>query len=270
MNWKPLHDAHSIEQVRVVAQFKESLPEKAVTKASSDVVERSDELLLPQKQKIATGVMSIDLSKQLGVGGLSVPAKQMPPVNSGWRLCRSEDQVLVEEVAFRDIAFSYFTSEYGRWENTRGRLSEVFIPALTKALEATDLATLRLEYWDSFICEGDLPDASEVINQINPAVPETALKGEEFWHSHCGWFEYFGETQVLVNKNIDFVESEIQAKRVKTLKMYTLVEARVEQSDIAGEAVLGLLDQLHARSVAIFGSSITEPYRKRIDLELKE
>ncbi|MBX9467057.1 MAG: hypothetical protein KL839_04015 [Rhizobium sp.] len=185
---------------------------------------------------------------------------------------RHSGGAFAEELGFRENSFGYVTTEYSRWQNFESRLRDVLFPALFEAAQYTDIAVLRLEYWDRFKFEG-IPaqaDARALFSALDGAIPLSSIEGRALWHSHAGWFEEFSGTPYLINRNLDandFQDTDGAVKRC--VSVYTLVEARLAGQDIGETEITRHLSEMHRRSVLLFGSSILQEVRAQIGLKLE-
>lgn len=116
MSWKPRHEAHAIERVRVMLRFKDPLTSKVLRKASADVVAKAHEFgfdaIMPA-ESVISGI-------QINLSGGDTPQKVSPQEN-GIVLKRQLEGSVIEEAGFRDGQFGYVSAIYGRWENYLSR-----------------------------------------------------------------------------------------------------------------------------------------------------
>ncbi len=218
MTWKPRHKAHAIERVRVMFPFREPLNSKVLSNCTNDIVSRSAELGFDTVESVESAVATINFLPS------AAPAKKTPPKN-GIVLKRHENGTIIEEVGFRDGAFGYVTTVYGRWENLRNRMSEIILPALHKVENFVDLTLVKLEYWDTFLFDGNPneADTAQLLAGADSGLPKNVLAGASQWHSHIGWFEGPPETPILINRNIDVADriNEIGTSRAYPLNAHT-------------------------------------------------
>lgn len=265
MSWKPRHEAHAIERVRVMLPFKDPLTTKLLNSATKDVVASSDAYGFDTVAPAKSNVAMINISIPDG-------SSQTSAAQNGTVLRRHADGNRIEEVGFRDGAFGYLTSTYGRWENLRNRLAEVVFPALQKVKDAADLDTIKLEYWDEFRYDGPAEEANVdgLLENFDAALPKNVLSGGSQWHSHIGWFESNDTGPMLINRNFDAsdrVTDDGETSRI--LSIYTMVEQRA-QSGIPIDQAHEILDRLHNRSLLLFGSSLSKVYRDMIGINLDD
>ena len=267
MSWKPRHEAHAIERVRLMFEFSEPLTTKMLRTATSEVVSAASDLGFDTVQPAETSVAGIQID--LASGGRPQIAKgQM----NGNVLKRHVDGSLIEEAGFRDGGFGYMTTTYGRWENLLERISAVILPSLARLSGLVDLRSVKLEYWDSFGYDGpqNEADATQLLTPFDAGIPEDVVKGTSQWHSHVGWFEQQDGYPILINRNFDVVDRAVDDGSVRVLGVYTMVELRQNEAGIEPAGLEDVLDGLHRRSLRLFGGSLSEEYRNAISLDLSE
>ena len=260
MNWKPRHEAHAIDRVRVQFAFRDPLTSKLLQVATSEIVGAANELGFNAVEPIDSGMATFSFVP-------NAAALSMPNAKNGVAMKRYSNDQIVEEVAYRDVVFGYLTQTYGRWENLLSRLNEVVLPALRRIEDGFDLGSVKIEYWDSFIFEGekDNADVSLLLSAVDSTIPKSTLGGATSWHSHIGWFE--GE--MLLNRNLDVVDQPLPTGATeRVLGIYTMVEQRSSEQPLRLSEIDSTLEKLHKRSLLMFGETINEDYRKKIGLNL--
>ena len=269
MTWKPRHEAHAIERVRILFPFKDPLTTKILRQASAEVVEQADGFGFDSVTPAESSFANFNIPVLGNLGNLHSPQK-VPGKMNGTVLRRHLDGTVVEEVGFRDGVFGYLTTTYGRWENLLGRLREIVLKTLYNVENAVDLDSLKLEYWDTFTFDGVLTDADakQLLAQVDNSVPTSVVGGSSQWHSHIGWFEGIGEHQILINRNIDVVDREGTHGSLRNLGVYTMVEMRGGDDGLRIIGIEDALEMLHRRSLRLFGETLSEEYREMIGLNL--
>jgi uncharacterized protein (TIGR04255 family) len=259
MAWRAIHEAHAIDRVRVMLQFNEPLNNKHLQRAAAQAVERARDLGFETVERADAGIQTIVLTESLA------PPKL--PEKNGWVLRRGN---LTEEAGFRDLAFGYLSTEYGRWENLEARFWEIFREPVSVAMQGVELAQIKLEYWDRFVFDGkpDAADASLLLAEIDPTVPSKSISGGTLWHSHAGWFESYKGSAVLVNRNFDSIDQVIDGESRRVINIFTLVDLR-PISSVTVDEVEDIMKFLHNRSLILFGRSINEKFRQAIGLNLE-
>ncbi len=260
-----MHEAHAIERVRVMFQFKEPLPSKLLSSATLDVVEHAKDYGYNSVTPAESGMTKIEIRPD-------ATRTTHEPTKKGVVLQRHVDEKVAEEVGFRDTAFGYVTTVYGRWENLMGRLDTVVLPALRKASEAIEFNSVRLEYWDVFRFDGspDKADITELLERFDDSVPQEALAGENSWHSHIGWFEGDENSPLLINRNLDALDRTRDDEIQRVLGIYTLVERRIGKQPLDVDQIPDILKLMHRRSIVLFGETLTKKYRAMIGIDLSE
>jgi uncharacterized protein (TIGR04255 family) len=265
MGWKPVHEAHAIDRVRILVQFNNPLTDKLLAKAALPATSRFQELGFDELVRAETATQSIMISVQ--------PATAVPSVvHNGWLLKRSSSGMLVEEAGFRDGVFGYMSTEYGRWENLARRFWDLFEAPLGIAFDSVDVSSLRLEYWDRFVFDGDVKDANarDLLSEVDPALPKDVIEGASLWHSHAGWFEKHKDDQVLVNRNIDVLDEGAGSDKRRVCNVFTLFELRPVSSTGGIAETKDALEHLHRRSLTLFGTTLSEAQRTNIGLNLTD
>jgi uncharacterized protein (TIGR04255 family) len=265
MGWKPIHEAHAIDRVRILVQFNSPLTDKILTKAAAPATSKFQELGFEQLHRAESMIQGFMISVQ--------PGPIVPEIaQNGWVLKRSSAGVLTEEAGFRDGVFGYMSTEYGRWENLATRFWDVFEPSLSIALDSVDISSIKLEYWDRFVFDGKPASANlrDLLVTVDPVIPESAVSGAALWHSHSGWFKDYNENVVLVNRNVDVIDEPSAEGPRRHCNIFTLVELRVANAIDSVQTCKTTLEHLHRRSLALFGSSLAETQRSNIGLNLTD
>ncbi|WP_018240566.1 hypothetical protein [Ensifer sp. BR816] len=266
MPWKPLHEAHAIDRVRVLVQFDAQLSDKALARAATPITSIALDLGFDAVERAASSVQQITIAPHIQA---SYPE---PPRANGWVLKRHDGQRLAEEAGYRDMVFGYLAGEYSRWENTRSRFWDLFEKPLDAAMGIVSVGSMRLEYWDQFIFDGEPSeaDASDLFHQFDAALPAYNIRGGASWHSHLGWFESRNDMPLLINRNFDAVDRPQDDGVVRAMNIYTLVELRVPaETELGVDAIRTELDFLHDRSVALFGEALKPDLRDAVGIKIE-
>lgn len=266
MGWKPAHEAHAIERVRLLVEFSSPLSEKQLTKFTLPITQRFRDFGFDQIARAESTIQNIVLAP----AGLASPVQQQN--QNGWVMQRTDKRQVVEEAGFRDGVFGYMSMEYGRWENLASRFWDLFEGPLAQAIESVDISTIKLEYWDKFIFVGNPADANvnNLLNNIDPAIPAVVTNGASLWHSHIGWFESFQNSVVLINRNFDVVDERLSDKTQRACNVLTLVEIRQPREVSTVERLKVILEYIHKRSLLLFGSSLTEEQRVNVNMKMED
>ena len=177
-----------------------------------------------------------------------------------------------EEVGFSERRCGDKKTTYGGRENLIQRVEDVLIPEIGKAEPAIELASMKLEYWDSFLFEGppEKADVATLLEGFETALPADVLAGQSLWHSHIGWFEGEKSLPILINRNLDMLDkTDAEGEAIRVLSVYTLVEQRSTDVPLGVAAVPAILEGMHKRSLRLFGETLNEEYRKMIGIDLR-
>jgi uncharacterized protein (TIGR04255 family) len=263
--WKPVHEAHAIERVRLMISFSEPITPKATAAAAEHVVSNYLDWGLDTSERATSPPQEIVL--QLGPD-----AKPQLAGNEGFVFKKLDGNAVVEEVGFRAGRLGYVTTTYGRWETLETRAKGLFEPALDKLRDFVDVSSVKLEYWDAFVFDGDMleGDAREVLADTELGVPPASQGPGCFWHSHGGWFGVKSRERFLVNRNVSVAPRNIASGSVMSLAVHTLVERRASDGEFAQSDVFDLLQTMHKIANTVFGECISSDMRDRIGLNLEE
>lgn len=264
MTWKPRHEAHAIERVRLLFTFREPIPSRVIAKSSAEIRANPGELGFDEVGPAKSSIPTIKLQ-----GNAALQTE--PAAQNGFVMRRNQDGAVVEEVGFRDLVFGYMTKTYGRWDSLVKRLEEVLLPALDNVTEVAELDAIKLEYWDSFVFDGDPLEADvvELLGEVDPSIPEAVRKGSSAWHSHVGWFEGSDERPILINRNFDAVDvSNGDGEDRRSLGIYTLVENRSGSKVMEIEEAREIIEIMHNRSLLLFGETLSDEYREKVGIDL--
>ena len=262
MTWKPRHEAHAIEPVRLLFTFRDSIPSKAIGWSSSAITASSKDLGFDESRP-AEIISTIEIRA-------NAAQQAEPAVQNGFVMRRSQDGTVVEEVSFHKNVFGYMTKTCGRWDSFVKRLEEVLLPALYNVNEVAELDAIKLEYWDSFSFDGSPleADVTELLRDVDTSIPEAVRNGNSAWHSHVGWFEGSDEQPVLINRNFDGVGVSEDGEDRRSVGIYTLVENRSGSKLIEIEEVRETIEMMRNRSLLLFGEALSAEYRDKVGIDL--
>lgn len=262
MAWKPKHETHSIERVRLLFVFREPLPRRVLQRSSSAVTEKFSELGFNSVESAESVIPMLNLN-------FNTVQKSDDKSLSGVVMRRHEGGTVAEEVGIRDLNYGYMTTAYDRWEGMIQRLGEVLLPALDVVNDVAELDRIMLEYWNKFFFDGEpsRADVSNLLGPVDPAIPKDVLNGSSLWHTHAGWFEGQKDFPTLINRNIDIIDNLDENGRVlRELAIHTVVEKRSTNVAFNISSVREEIQDLHDRSSRIVRNTITEDFRRRIGM----
>jgi uncharacterized protein (TIGR04255 family) len=260
--WKPVHEAHAIERVRLLLSFAEPVPARAIALAGEHVIADHRRWGLDTSERISP-------SQQIM---LAPNVTAQPAGNEGYVFKKLDGENVVEEVGFRAGLLGYMTTTYGRWDTLRSRVEAFFSPAIDRLKGVVDFADVQLEYWDAFLFDGELEmaDARDILASRDVGIPEYALGPGRFWHNHTGWFEARDDEAFLVNRNIGVASRQIDSAQNMSATIYSLVRRRAAEASIESDKIFSIIDIMHKISNTVFGETISGEMRERIGLDLRE
>jgi len=260
--WKPVHEVHAIERVRLTISLREALTKKALKSAAEPIAAAPNAYDL---KETVTDQYRVDV----GPDGPKVVRED----NIGFR--RYSGEQVAEEIIFGHSAFGYTTHTYGRWSMLAERVRSLFDQPLNHALSNTDCSSAKLEYWDRFIFDGPIAEANafDLLDIGGFEIPTKSIGAGCFWHSHCGWFEFYLHSQYLVNRDIGVSVAErldVPEEKKMSVTFHTLAEKRFDESDISSCQVFGVVDGAHKLANKTFGGVVKREFREVIGLTLED
>ena len=192
LTWEPIHPNHAVERLRFEILFSEPLPRKIIEAVGAVFdAKRSDLRFDPREER---QVQHFFVGPNPGI------MPQEPMIQNGWQSIRkSAANIPLEAVTFDSSNIVYESTDYRGWQKAFVRFESVCSDMLKAAGEAVNARAIVHDYVDRFVYDGPAGEAvpTEIVRkEFLPQFPKTILMGEELWHSHRGWFEYFdGETK---------------------------------------------------------------------------
>ena len=263
MNWKPIHQAHAIERVRISIQFQGPVPAPMVEIVGGMFDARREALGFNPRTDTAAAQFVFDHTQ------VAQAARKV--VSAGWQASRLlHNGNVIEVIGLEPSAFVHEIAEYTRWANHLERYSTVCGDLIAKLREGGIPAALALEYFDRFVFHGSLSEASPkglLVKDILPLLPDEAAKGSELWHIHRGWYERVGSSRLLVNQNFD-VQDGISpvGTAIRTLSLYSKVEKAAHSNPIDLKNFAADLEELHALSRRVLERTLVPAAKKAINL----
>lgn len=97
-----------------------------------------------------------------------------------------------------------------------------------------------------------------------------AASSRQFFEVPSGWFEGEEPFPVLINRNLDMVDrKDNEGRTVRALGVYTLVEKRSSADALDIGSARTSLDEMHNRSLVLFGNTISAEYREQLGIDLE-
>lgn len=262
MTWRPLHNTHAIERVKITVQFTTTVPAKVARQMSDAVFQKRHEHRLTGP----TPIQMIDVNLTPGETGQVVNR-----VDGGWQYTRTSSNGLpLEAIILNQNTLSYETSEYQRWEVFKRRLEKFFDGAVSAASHSMDVETLILEYVDRFIFNGPATSANvaDLLNGLEHVIPRQALEGKSLWHFHRGWFEEAQGGNILINQNFDAQDGNVLGRQdaKRSIQILTRADLRRSVYPVDIERMTHHLDILHDITKSHFMSALSKDHHSSVGL----
>jgi uncharacterized protein (TIGR04255 family) len=180
--FRPVHDAHAIEQLVATIQFDRPLPDDTIRAANETMAQFQESL--PGRSDIR------GMGFQFGPGGL-VPV--MPAVaESPSGVLRSFTDgrgVVLKELRVDRQVMVFRTQAYTRWDAVWAEAHRYF-SALLPLIEAVNVASFGLAYVDKFIWTGrpETCRSRDLFQAGSPYLAPRSLESQDLWHCHSGQF----------------------------------------------------------------------------------
>lgn len=276
MNWRPAHEAHAIERATLTFSFHQEVPAKAL----HDAVGLVATTIL--SQGFQPSVPSPPNNVFIVSVGAATPVQ--PQIEGrGFQIVRGGE--LIEELVFQRGYVAYTTTRYTRWKTVVERVAALAGTAIIKLMEVVHLSSLKVEYYDRFVFEGEKEQAdfSTAIRENSKFVPRFHSGMSDLWHSHVGFFVTTpGGYQRLINANVDVLDvvrnppkPEMPRELRRSIGVYTMSEDRFF---VAGsptppgsiESIFTVADEMHFALKDILREIISPALAEAISLDPKE
>lgn len=282
-DWRPIHEAHSIQAAGLTISFTQALTEIPWRKVMADGRTTARKFGLIVERSIPTFMMSV--GPEAGFPPMAQPATMPVPMVSGIELMRLRTPTFFEEkVTYDATSLRYESWSYTRWGAFLDRALDLIEGVLPHYLASVPILSIATDYFDKFISvEGvEVPDARQVVDFSSPVLAHHAMKPTEPWHSHCGWFERIDDcTKRLFNVDTDVGDalarqphsgkrSQARVLQVRTavvdhFNQPGLLETSNEQVTIA--FTRDRLQMLHDELKKVLMSVLTQEAAVRIELK---
>jgi uncharacterized protein (TIGR04255 family) len=273
--FRPVHDAHSIEQVAVTIQFSTPLADDAI-RAVSEAINRFSNVL-PNRNDIR------GMGFQIGPNGVTPITTPMGDQPSGIiRSLADARGVQIKELHVDRQNLIFRSQAYTRWDAFWEEAKE-YSSEVLRHLNGNVVTSYGLTYIDKFLWMGR-PERcvpTDLLRENSPFIASKSLHAHDLWHCHSGAFTRMSDTiKRLEVVDLDCVdESDVREGEVPTTRRAIRIAMNVvdvyNQVGYAPHAVsgvdsLGELDlrfnELHARQKRIIGEILNDQSATRIGL----
>ncbi|RWP80458.1 hypothetical protein [Mesorhizobium sp.] len=189
-----------------------------------------------------------------------------------------ENQVankVVEELSIDPNHILYRNMNYSWWENVSGSYWEMCSDSISSIVESVPLRTVRLEYLDRFIYDGD-PEAATadgVIRRESELVSPHIFNLTDLWHSHTGKLEKTkGEDRRLFQVNIDMVDMVDDPGSLprRSISIMSAVEERfggTGMDSATADTLRATFDDLHDEVKVLFRNAVDSQMLATVGLD---
>jgi uncharacterized protein (TIGR04255 family) len=275
--FRPVHEAHAIDQLAVSVQFNAALTDEAMA-----AVGKSAE---PFKADLPRVVELGGFPIGGGAGGIAVQGFQIQfpnvlQVNAGRAFSRfRDDGSVAAELRVERLAVTYRTTAYLTWrqlwdDNARSYFDVV----LPEYAAHAAIASISLSYLDKFYWDGDVADARapELLRMGSKYVSPFVYDLDDLWHSHTGAFlSADGATKRLLNINVDCNDENRSGEMKRVVSILTVLTDMFNQPGYSPVSwnvsetktfFWERLNQLHDQSKRALSQVINDAMCRRIAL----
>ncbi len=274
--WLPLHENHAINVMALVVTLAEPIPAPMFRKAFS----RAEEAALKQGLTHRQPVMNmIQISVQQGI------VQPVQQVASGGAIFSSyfDNEMfpvgspqLSEQLQIEPLSIVYRTWSYVSWSWQKQRYFELlgsFFEIISGLVAA---ATIRFEYQDRFVYEGNPLDADPalLLRKGSPYLAPHVFEERGMWHSHTGRFLNGPDvSKKLLQINVDAVDEGEREDIQRWVNITTARENRYPTAPNAAVVALDLeliataMDSQHEELKVALGAIINSKTASQIYLE---
>lgn len=273
-DWCPLYGAHAIEQVNAKVLFTQAVTDIPWKQIQERAREKSRKLQLVTERPIHHIDFLVSDSPE---------RSKASPKEVGIEFLRLErPNFYSDKLAIERQGLLFESFRYTRWKSFENKINDAFSPILSMYLSSVPILGIQVEYVDRFNSTQPerQPDCTAVIRSPSEFIAAGALKRNEAWHCHVGFFEKADEaTKRLVNLDVDVADLSQRdvggaTVAVRTIRIRTHLRDLFNQNDydrmpdekVTPEFVTERINVLHAELKGLLSAAITEDAAKAISL----
>lgn len=180
--FRPVHEAHAIEQLTAVVTFDRSLSDAELAQADAIMMAFANNL--PSRAEIR------GIGFQIGPSGvMPLTGAHVSDSPNGIVRFMTEAGVNLKELRLERSSIFFRTAAYTRWDKVWGEAIQYF-EALLPCFGQAMVASYSLVYHDKFVWHGDRSNckASTLLRSDSPYVAPGVLETSDLWHCHSGRF----------------------------------------------------------------------------------
>jgi uncharacterized protein (TIGR04255 family) len=271
-HFRPVHAAHSIEQVVFSVHFDRQLPPENF----AAVVNAAEQF----RGEMPGGGAIQGVSFAFGGAGMPPPFFQHPMPISGVMLTRSAPDGSIEsELRVEQTSLSFRTTRYSRWATIWNTAQRYFGAILGSYIDAgAQLNSISLNFVDKYVWHGEANtcDAEKLLRRDSGYIAAQVFNQRDLWHSHTGAFERANaHTKRLMNINVDCLDEVVNVESRRVIVITTVLTDSFGQPGYdpiavtSSDALAFISTQmlaLHAENKRILADSITDAMANQIAL----
>lgn len=275
--FRPVHEAHAIEQVLIAIQFAAPLVDDALR----TVFEATNHLTdtLPGRHEIR------GMGFQIGVNGVMPLASQIVGEMPSGVVRSSTDGsgVLVKELRIDRQSLVFRTQVYAGWAAVWAETSRYFDSVL-QHVGTTQVASYGLTYIDKFIWQGRPETCSPgaLLKLDSPYIAPKSFEARDLWHTHSGRFlrnsdfvkrleavdvDCLDEPDLRVGSTQNFQRVVRVATNVVDFYNQPGFAARVISGEEARQGMVSAFAELHAQQKVVISQILNAEAAQRIGLQ---
>ena len=272
--FRPVHEAHAIEQLVVAIQFDRPLIDNDIRQI--DILMASFSESLPGRNEIK------GVGFQIGPHGMVPITQPFSDVPHGIvRTFTDPSGVVTKELRIERQSLVFRTMDYTRWASVWSEAQAYFTQILPRISSAC-IATYSLTYIDKYVWEGavDRCRPALLLRSDSPYVAPTIFCASDLWHSHSGHFVADGKVKKrLVVVDIDCLDETDTngptAKTSRVVRISTALTAILNQPGFEPSTMLAQnaakelesdFSSLHNSLKVVFGSIVNEVAANQVGL----
>ncbi|MDM8346669.1 hypothetical protein P8H26_14850 [Pseudochrobactrum sp. sp1633] len=273
--WRPINEDHSIEMMSIVIGFHDALSSLVYRKIIRRLEEATNANGLNIQQPIQGMEFRLDSAgvtpQPINITGMSYQKNSLIRLQNN-----NVVNKIVEQLQFQPQAIQYLTWKYTRWAPAVESIQRLIYPALEIAAQAVSLSSVRIEYFDRFILDGDgvRSSPSDVLCEESPLIAKDIFSSDDLWHSHTGKLVNIdAQRKRLFQVNIDAQElaSPEELVGARSISIMNSVEDRFlntgwELTDIHDQ-VGTELNELHKESKELYSKILNPNMAAKVGLE---
>ncbi|MEY3978904.1 MAG: hypothetical protein RLZZ375_333 [Pseudomonadota bacterium] len=271
-HFRPVHAAHSIEQVVFSVHFDRQLPPESF----AAVVHATEQF----RGEMPGGGPIQGVSFAIGGAGMPPPFFQQPIPISGVMLTRSAPDGSIEsELKVEHASLSFRTTRYSRWATIWNTAQRYFSALLDSYIAAgAQLTSVGQNFVDKYVWHGEANAcAAEKLLRRDSAYVATQIFNKcDLWHSHTGAFERINaHTKRLTNINVDCLDEAVNIESRRVVVITTVLTDLFGQPSydpivVTSNNVLAFITTqmhaLHTENKRILAATITDAMASQIAL----